>query len=38
MNEDINKMTSREIEQEMRDSRSWDSRYFSLETELEERE
>lgn len=34
----VTKMTDLEIEQEMKSRRDWDSRYFALERELEDRE
>ena len=36
--EEINEMSDDEIRQEMQESEHWDSRYYSLETELEDRE
>lgn len=31
-------MSDREIREEMKERKSWDSRYFSLESEIEDRE
>lgn len=38
MRKQIEKMSDREIREEMRERKSWDSRYFALEREVEERD
>jgi len=38
MEKEVSKMSDRELHEEQKESKSWDRRYFEVESELEERE